>query len=276
MNTPLFTVVIPTYNRAKMVKKAIRSVLRQKYKGWKLLIIDDASTDNTRKAVAPFLVVPNVQYYCMEQNGGISRVMNTALSLVDTPYLVQLDSDDWLPRKALSAIARRIYKDNGKTALFYGNLRVWRIGKRKRRHRRPGAKRFFHVRHKSFRSKYSFLKYNRWMVAPRCYRVEALREVGGWDTSDKYHGRIMEDRRIILRLIERYRIKWIDRTLYNRTKHVGQLTDRKTVRKRNHLRRKTFKHYLKKWGNKYKAKFGYNNGYLVIRKLKKRRRRKRK
>lgn len=276
MNTPLFTVVIPTYNREKLVKKAIRSVLQQKYKGWKLLVIDDASTDKTRKEVAPFLMVPRVQYYCMQQNSGISKVMNTALAMVDTPYMVQLDSDDWLPSKALSAIARRIDQDNGKTALFYGNLRVWRIGKQKRKHRRPGAKQFFHVKHKRFPNKYSFLKYNRWMVAPRCYRVEALREVGGWDTSDKYHGRIMEDRRIILRLIERYPVKWINRTLYNRTKHSGQLTDRKTVHKRNHLRRKTFNYYLKRWGNEYKAKFGYRNGYLVIRKLQKRRGRRRK
>ncbi|MET3289438.1 glycosyltransferase family 2 protein [Brevibacillus fluminis] len=272
MNTPLFTVVIPTYNRANMVKKAIDSVMNQTYKGWKLLIIDDVSTDKTKKVVSPYLMIPHVHYHCMEKNGGISRVMNTALMMVDTPYLVQLDSDDWLPRTALSAIARRIYRDSGNTAMFYGNLRVWRIGKQKKSSK-PGAKTYFHVRHKSFPNKYSFLKYNRWMVAPRCYRVDALREVGGWDTSDKYHGRIMEDRRIILRLIERYPIKWIDRTLYNRTKHIGQLTDRKTIRKRNYLRRKTFNFYLEKWGNKYKAKFGYNNGYLVIRKLKRRRKR---
>lgn len=266
---PMFTVVIPTYNRAKLIEKAIKSVIRQTYRGWKLLIVDDASTDKTQKIVTPYLMSPNITYFCMEKNGGISRVMNTALAMVDTPYLVQLDSDDWLPRRALSVLAKRIYKDSGKTALFYGNLRVWRIGKRKKR---TGSKPYFHVQHKSFRTKYSFLKYNRWMVAPRCYRVDAVRAAGGWDTSDKYHGRIMEDRRMILRLIEKYPIKWINRTLYNRTKHSGQLTDRKTVRKRNHLRRQTFDYYLKRWGNKYKAKYRYENGFLVIKKLVKRRR----
>lgn len=113
------------------------------------------------------------------------------------------------------------------------------------------------------------MTYNRWMVGPRCYRVSALQEVGGWDTLDAYGGRIMEDRRIILRLIERFRVKWINRNLYNRTKHSGQLTDNKSRRKRNKLRRMTFKYYLKRWGNKYKAVYGFEGGYLIIRKLKK-------
>ncbi|ELK40061.1 glycosyl transferase [Brevibacillus agri BAB-2500] len=85
----------------------------------------------------------------------------------------------------------------------------------------------------------------------------------------------MEDRRIILRLIEKYRVRFINRKLYNRTKHKGQLTDNKMKRRRNHLRKKTFNYYLKRWGNKYKAVYGYKDGYLVIKRLKKVRRRKR-
>ncbi|MGN7468997.1 glycosyltransferase family 2 protein [Brevibacillus sp. SAFN-007a] len=265
---PTFTVVIPTYNRAKFIRKAINSVLQQTTKDWKLLIIDDASTDNTRKKVEKYLYHPNIMYYRMEQNSGIGKVMNQALSMVDTPYLLQLDSDDWLPKRTLAVLKKYIRKSKKNTALYYGNVKIWRV--RRGKYYNP-----FLVKHKHFRNKYEFLKYNRWMVAPRCYRVEALREVGGWDTSDKYEGRIMEDRRIILRLIEKYRVRFINRKLYNRTKHKGQLTDDKMKRRRNHLRKKTFKYYLKRWGNKYKAVYGYKDGYLVIRRLKKVRRRKR-
>ncbi|MED4570109.1 glycosyltransferase family 2 protein [Brevibacillus agri] len=265
---PTFTVVIPTYNRAKFIRKAINSVLKQTTKDWKLLIIDDASTDKTRKKVEKYLYHPNIMYYRMEQNSGIGKVMNQALSMVDTPYLLQLDSDDWLPKRTLAVIKKYIRKSKKSTALYYGNVKIWRV--RRGKYYNP-----FLVKHKHFRNKYQFLKYNRWMVAPRCYRVEALREVGGWDTSDKYEGRIMEDRRIILRLIEKYRVRFINRKLYNRTKHKGQLTDNKMKRRRNHLRKKTFKYYLKRWGNKYKAVYGYKDGYLVIKRLKKVRRRKR-
>ncbi|NGQ97308.1 glycosyltransferase family 2 protein [Brevibacillus sp. SYP-B805] len=258
---PLFTVVIPTYNRARFIGKAIRSVLGQTYKGWKLLIIDDASTDNTKQEVARYLIHPNVQYVRMEQNAGISAVMNKALSLVDTPYLVQLDSDDWLPSRALAILASHVKSAKRRYALYYGNVTIWRVSET------MNYRKAFHIRHREFRNKYQFLTYNKWMVAPRCYSVSALRRVGGWDTSDEYEGRIMEDRRIILRLIERYPVKWIDRHLYNRTKHRQQLTDPQSKQRRNKLRLMTFDYYLRRWGNRYRAVYGYKNGYLVIRKL---------
>jgi glycosyltransferase involved in cell wall biosynthesis len=259
--TPLFTVVIPTYNRARYIGKAIRSVLGQTYKGWKLLIIDDASTDETKREVDRYLIHPGVQYYRMEENAGISAVMNKALSLVDTPYLVQVDSDDWLPPRALAILANQVKSAKRRYALYYGNMTIWRVSGT------MNYQKAFHIRHRDFRNKYQFLVYNSWMVAPRCYRVSALREVGGWDTSDEYGGRIMEDRRIILRLIERYPVKWINRNLYNRTKHQHQLTDPESKQKRNRLRRMTFNYYLRRWGNRYRAVYAYRNGYLVIRKL---------
>lgn len=262
MNKPLFTVVIPTYNRAKYICKAIQSVLKQTYSGWKLLIMDDASTDNTRKQIEPYLIYPNVQYYCMEENSGISKVMNKALTLVDTPYLVQVDSDDWLPKRSLAILARHIKKAKRNYALYYGNVNLWRVN------RRMKYRKAFLIRHREFKQKYDFLTYNHWMVAPRCYRVSALHKVGGWDTSDRYGGRIMEDRRIILRLIERYPVKWIDQVLYNRTKHQNQLTDPQSKKKRNLLRRRTFRYYLRRWGNEYRPEYGYKNGYLIIKKLK--------
>lgn len=264
----LFTVVIPTYNRERYIMKAINSVLQQTCKDWKLLIMDDASTDKTKRKVDKYLIHPHVQYYRMEKNAGISKVMNKALSLVDTPYMVQLDSDDWLPRRALSILRKYIKKDKKNTALFYGNLMMWKVYGNK--YSSP-----FLVKHKQFTDKYKFLTYNRWMVAPRCYRVSALHEVGGWDTSDQFDGRIMEDRRIILRLIERFPVKWINRILYHRTKHKGQLTDGHSQWKRNKLRKQTFEYYLKRWGGKYKAVYGRKNGYLIIKKLKKVHRRRR-
>jgi glycosyltransferase involved in cell wall biosynthesis len=264
----LFTVVIPTYNRARFISKAIESVLRQDCNDWKLLIMDDASTDNTKEMLKMYLCHPQIQYFRMEQNSGISKVMNKALSLVDTPFMVQLDSDDWLPDWTLAILKEHITKDKKNTALFYGNIMIWRV------HNMQYSDPYF-VRHKQFRNKYKFLTYNKWMVAPRTYRVSALRKVGGWDTSDQFEGRIMEDRRIILRLIEKYPVKWIDRTLYNRTKHNGQLTDGHTRWKRNRLRKRTFEYYLKRWGRKYRAEYGRRKGYLMIKKLRKRKEAKR-
>lgn len=259
---PTFTVVIPTYNRASFIQKAVTSVLNQTSNDWKLLIMDDASTDNTHQTIDHYLVHPNIKYCRMEENAGISKVMNMALTLVDTPFMVQLDSDDWLPKRTLAILKKTIHKSRKNTALFYGNMKIWRVKNGK--YCNP-----FLVKHKQFRDKYQFLTYSRWMVAPRCYRVSALHEVGGWDVSDKYEGRIMEDRRMILRVMEKYRARFINKILYNRTKHKGQLTDINTKRMRNHLREQTFRSFLKRWGKKYKPVFAYRNGYLVIKRLKK-------
>lgn len=262
-----FTVVIPTYNRAKFVEKAIRSVLNQTYKNWKILIIDDSSTDHTEQVVQKYLLYPNIQYHRLFKNVGISKVMNVAIKIVDTPYLVQLDSDDWLPKKALERLAEGIRKNKERSALYYGNVRVYRYESGKYKFKSK-------IKHRQFKSKYAFLKYTGYIVAPRCYKVRALKDVGGWDTSDQYNGRFMEDRRIILKLIERYKVKWINKTLYNRTKHKDQLTNPEHIKKRNELRKRTIEYYLKRWGNKYIPIYGYrSNKYIYVKKFQKREKR---
>lgn len=255
-----FTIVIPTYNRAKFIHRAIRSVLRQSYPNWNILIIDDASTDKTEQVVQQYLYHPNIHYHRLTKNVGISKVLNEAMNLVATKYMVQLDSDDWLPRRALQRLAKGITRNKERSALYYGNMATWQY--KKGRYLLKSK-----VKHRQFKSKYEFLRYTGFIMAPRCYKVNALKKVGGWDTSDKFGGRYMEDRRIILRLIERYRVKWINKTMYNRTKHNKQLTNPKHIEKRNHLRRRTIRYYLKRWGNKFKPVFGYRNKYVVVKKF---------
>ena len=51
---PLFSVIIPTYNRANLLRIAIKSVLDQKFENWELVIVDDGSTDNTKFIIQSF------------------------------------------------------------------------------------------------------------------------------------------------------------------------------------------------------------------------------
>jgi len=52
---PKVSIIIPTYNRADLVSRAIQSVINQTYKDWELLIVDDGSTDNTKQIVEEFI-----------------------------------------------------------------------------------------------------------------------------------------------------------------------------------------------------------------------------
>jgi glycosyltransferase involved in cell wall biosynthesis len=96
---PTVSVVIPTYNRAHLVGRAIKSVLEQTYQDYQLLVIDDASTDATEQAVLDFRD-PRVSYVRHPRNLGGSAARNTGIREAKGTYIALLDSDDtWLPKK---------------------------------------------------------------------------------------------------------------------------------------------------------------------------------
>ena len=75
----LVTVILPTFNRANMLSRAIKSVLDQEYKDIELIVVDDASKDNTREVVGSF-VDSRVKYICLEENsGGAATPRNVGL-----------------------------------------------------------------------------------------------------------------------------------------------------------------------------------------------------
>lgn len=259
---PLFTVVIPLYNRESYIAKAIRSVIHQTYKGWKILIINDASTDESASIASSFILEEAISLINLETNVGISKVMNIALKQVKTPYLVQLDSDDWLEPDALEMLAEACgtYPE---AALIYGNSKLWYEKKGKVIFKK-------NIRHRKFENKMKFLVNFNYMLTPRCYKTSALEVTGGWDINDPYEGRIMEDRRMCMKLIDRFPHHWINRNLYNTLKHSRQLTSAKNIKKRNVLRKRLILTYLKKWGNLHRPMFGYTkHGYLYCKVIKK-------
>ncbi|HEX3008562.1 MAG TPA: glycosyltransferase family 2 protein [Bacteroidales bacterium] len=99
MKEPLVSVIIPTYNREHLIVKAIDSVMKQTFQDFEILIIDDASTDNTIQ-VLKNLNNPKVQYYQLEKNGGQCIARNYGIKRAKGKYIAFLDSDDeWLPHK---------------------------------------------------------------------------------------------------------------------------------------------------------------------------------
>ena len=65
-----FSVLIANYNNAKYIKKAIESVLKQTYKNWEIVIVDDASTDNSLEVIRPYLKDKRIKLVKHKENQG--------------------------------------------------------------------------------------------------------------------------------------------------------------------------------------------------------------
>jgi len=88
---PKVSVIIPTYNRERFVTKAIDSVLKQGFKDYEIIVIDDGSTDATRKALEPYM---SKIKYIYQENSGVSSARNAGITLASGEWISFLDSDD--------------------------------------------------------------------------------------------------------------------------------------------------------------------------------------
>lgn len=93
MNSPLVSVLIPTFNRAQYVGDAVRSSLAQTLDDIEVLVVDDGSTDDTAALLATFSD-PRLRVVRHDRNRGIPRTRNTALSAARGRFVAWLDSDD--------------------------------------------------------------------------------------------------------------------------------------------------------------------------------------
>jgi glycosyltransferase involved in cell wall biosynthesis len=90
---PLVSIVIPTYNRANVIKETLDSVLAQTYAHWELLVIDDGSTDNTDTIIAQYRD-SRIQYHRIGHCGMIGQVRNHGMKKARGGFIAFLDSDD--------------------------------------------------------------------------------------------------------------------------------------------------------------------------------------
>ena len=132
MRSLTISVVTPTYNRAHLVARAIRSVLNQAYQDFELIVVDDASTDNTEPVVRGFRD-PRIRYVRHNENRGGSAARNTGIELCQGEYIAFLDADDeWLPGKLEHQLGvfQRAASDVG---LIYSDfLRIYPNGRQER------------------------------------------------------------------------------------------------------------------------------------------------
>ncbi len=90
-DVPFFSVVIPTYNRKKLVSEAIQSVFEQSFKSFEIIVVDDGSSDGTEKLLKDLCFNIN---YIKQKNSGVSIARNNGITHAKGKYICYLDSDD--------------------------------------------------------------------------------------------------------------------------------------------------------------------------------------
>jgi len=125
LRSPSVTVIIPTYNRAHLLGRSIKSVLGQTYRDIELIVVDDCSTDNTEEVIRSFSDERLLSFRLNENSGSPAAPTNKGIEAARGEYIAIQDSDDeWLPRK-LEKQMDVFKKVSLEVAVVYTD--VWRI-----------------------------------------------------------------------------------------------------------------------------------------------------
>jgi len=205
---PTVSVIIPSHNRACLLKEAIDSVLAQDFDDFELIVVDDGSTDDTPELLRSYANI------CVVRQGrrGVSAARNSGIRRASAEFLAFLDSDDlWLPEKLSAQIA--FFKTHPR-AVICQTEEVWvRSGVRvnpKRRHRKCGGMIFER-------------SVELCLVSPSAVMLQRslLDEVGGFDESLP----ACEDYDLWLRIACRFPVHFISAPLViKRGGHTDQLS----------------------------------------------------
>jgi glycosyltransferase involved in cell wall biosynthesis len=168
---PFFTIVTPSFNRGIVLPNAVRSVLLQTFHDFELIIVDDGSTDNTKKHVSAFQD-ERIQYV-YQPNSGVCIARNTGIQASKGKYITFLDSDDvvepnWLQDFYQSILERETDLVFCDMLLKYPDGRV-------------------RVRHALYRYDDKTPNENgMYMPGSFCIKADLLRMIGGFDPNIKF------------------------------------------------------------------------------------------
>jgi glycosyltransferase involved in cell wall biosynthesis len=138
----MVSVIIPTFNRADRIEKAVSSVLKQTYENYEIIVVNDGSTDTTEDALLPF--EDKIRYISFSENRGVSAARNAGIRHSRGSLIAFLDSDDyWFENKL--ALQTTFFKRHPQTVACQTN-EIWirnglRVNPRKK-HLKPAGRIF--------------------------------------------------------------------------------------------------------------------------------------
>lgn len=212
----MVSVIVPTYNRANVIGRAIASILHQTYPAYEVIIVDDGSTDETMSVIEG-IQDARIRYIALDKNQGVAHARNVGIQEAKYDYIAFLDSDDeWLPDK-LELQMRKMTKSDRRFGMVYcrmGGLL------------RDGSGRFVCPRQDYVKEilegdLFKPLLFQNVVGTPAMIvRRECLEQVGGFKESIQ----CLEDWELVLRIAKLWEIGFVDRILVEVHKSAGSVS----------------------------------------------------
>jgi len=106
----MISIIVPSYNRINKIPHLIKSIKRQTYLDWELIIVDDGSVDDTKKIIKNYISDSRIKYL-YQKNSGVCSARNKGALMATGKYLIFLDSDDSVEMNWLNDFFNSIKSD---------------------------------------------------------------------------------------------------------------------------------------------------------------------
>lgn len=120
----MFTIIIPTYNHGKFIRKAIDSVISQTFPNWEMVIVNDGSTDDTQELIENYSRIDKRIHPIHKSNGGTASAINTGLENAQGDWICWLSSDDWYEPDKLE-VHKKYIDQNHDCEFFFSHFHMY-------------------------------------------------------------------------------------------------------------------------------------------------------
>lgn len=248
---PKITVIITAHNHENYIQNCIQSVLDQTYSNFHVVALDVGSTDSTLEKIYSFHDSRMIPIHLNQRHK--TEALNIGLQYVLGEYVLELDGDDWIDPNTLEIMLNDLDILPSKVGMAFANRQIW-VEENGQLIEGDIIKGIPNS------NKYDVLQ-NLQTHYPRMYRLSALKRLKGWTSSLHGEPLLAGDFLMLLRIIERFDIHWIDKTLYHQVRHSDNLT----ISQKKNLNRQfrmVVNETLKRWGDEYVPHFEEKEGNI--------------
>lgn len=122
------SIIIPVFNSAYLIEQTILSVLKQEYKHWEMIVVDDGSSDNIADVMQQYSAQDDRIKFFRQQNAGASAARNAAIKNANNGWLLFLDADDWIREDYFEKMVAFLENDPSIDVVHCGWTRVSKDG----------------------------------------------------------------------------------------------------------------------------------------------------